>query len=329
MPEIKHPPFIDISHWIDVPDFSKLDPMPWMIGTKATQGTYFLDPSYGLYSEEIRGVGARLLSYHFMDRSNPTLQANWFCEIVLQGELRSNEILACDMEMSGIPLINIKVFLDRCQVITGIRPIIYTTEIMLEDIYPGGVCPEWLKKEFVWIAEYPANPDPVDVIPPWIIPHGLTVNNVAAWQYTDDGIYPGVPGNNVDLNLLNPSYIQSINLTEPNPEGEIPVDEVLYYADLKAGYTSNVRSAPDLQAGIVLSITGPQTVSIISEKVTADGYDWYKINNPTNGYIAKTGSYGELRPAGDPAPVEDKPKKITVEMESGKVYICTQFDEVV
>lgn len=329
MPEIKLPPFIDISHWIDVPDFSKLNPMPWLIGTKATQSTYFLDPSYGEYSAEIRKVGARLLSYHFMDQSDPTQQANWFCEIVKQAELRKNELLACDMEMTGIPLINIKVFLDRCQVLTGIRPIIYSTELMLEDIYPGGVCPAWLKAEWVWIAEYPTNPDSINTIPSWIIPSGLTINNIAAWQYTDDGIYPGIPGNNVDLNLLNETYIQSINLTEPNPEGELPMDEVLYYADLKEGYTSNVRSAPDLQASILTYITGPKRVSIISEKIVADGYDWYKISSPASGYIAKTGSYGELIPAGNVPPVDDKPKKITVEMESGKVYICTQFDEMV
>jgi lysozyme len=330
-PIIKSPPFIDISHWIEVPDFSKLVPMPWLIGTKATEGTAFLDPSYGLYSEEIRKVGARLLSYHFMNVSDPIKQADWFSEIVLQGELRPNELLACDMETTGVSLNAIKVFLDRVQVLTGIRPIIYSTELLLESLYPNGIPPTWLKNEWVWIAEYAGDPTNMTSLPSWIIPSGLTINNMAAWQYTDDGEYPGVPGNNVDLNMLNESYIQAMKLLSPDPQGDVPMETVLYLADLLPDKVSNVRSAPDLQSSWMGSLTGPLTVSIVSEKTVADGFNWYKINAPTNGYIAFTSSYANLRSPEDPTPepTGDKPKKITIEMESGRIFVSTQFDEVV
>ena len=326
--QIKHPPFIDISHWIEVPDFALLEPRPWLVGTKATEGTAFLDAKYGLYSEEIRKIGARLLSYHFMNLSDPTKQANWFSEIVIQGGLRQNELLACDMEMRGIPLSSVKTFLDRTQVLTGIRPIIYSTEMLIEDLYIGGVPPAWLKNEWLWIAEYPGNPDLTNDIPSWIIPYGLTVNNIAAWQYTDDGVYPGIPGNNVDLNLINPIYIQAIGLTEPIPaQGEPPMEEVLYFADLKAGYVSNVRNAPGISAGVINQLTGPVTVSITREAVVQDGYNWYYITAPKTGFIALTSSYERFRV--NTTEDLDRPVKITVETASGKIFVATEFSEEV
>ncbi len=215
MPQIKHPPVIDISHWIPVQDFQALDPRPWLILTKATEGTGFLDSQYAEYADQIRDAGIRLGAYHFMLPGDPVKQADWFSDVVLDVGLAGNEILACDMEVDGISLAQIRHFLDWVQLRTGIRPILYSSQLRIEGLYPDGVCPTWLRGEWLWIAEYPTNPDPVNEIPAWIIPRGLTVNNIALWQYTDDGIVAGVGGNNVDLNLINPFFAQSIGLTQP------------------------------------------------------------------------------------------------------------------
>lgn len=325
-PQIKHPPFIDISHWIEVEDFTLLDPQPWVIGTKATQSTYYLDATYATYCDEIRAIGARLLSYHFMDTSDPIEQANWFSEIVMTAGLKQHELLACDIEVPGITLNAVKAFLDRVQVLTGVRPIVYSREIMLEEMYGGVTPPNWLKGEWFWIAEYPTNPDLTNEIPDWIVPAGISKDRIAAWQYTDDGIYIGIPGNNVDLNLLGPTYIEAINLTSPVPGEEPMPDNTLYYADLKPNLTSNVRQSPGLDGNVITYITGPQTVAIISQKVMKDNYDWYQIATPIFGWIALTSSYTNFRPA---MTTDDPPVKVTIETLSGKIYVSTDFSEQV
>ncbi len=94
---------------------------------------------------------------------------------------------------------------------------------MLENLYPNKICPEWLKSETLWIAEYPSSPDLTNEIPSWIVPRGLSKSNIGLWQYTDDGIMKGIPGNNIDLNLINPEYAMAIGLTEPSaPTSEPP-----------------------------------------------------------------------------------------------------------
>ncbi len=244
MPQIKHPPVIDVSHWINVDDFAVLAPLPWLVILKATDGTYYLDAEYAKDADTVRDAGIRLGAYHFMRSGDPTLQADWFCEIVLQVGLRGNEILICDMELDGISLADIKAFLDRVQSKTGVRPLIYTTQLRLESLYANRICPAWLKSEWLWIAEYPPNPDLTNEIPAWIVPAGLLKNNIALWQYTDDGIYPGIPGNNVDLNLINPLYAQAIGLTEPIPGGVIPMAQYYEVVSNVPSMNRVIRSSP-------------------------------------------------------------------------------------
>jgi GH25 family lysozyme M1 (1,4-beta-N-acetylmuramidase) len=250
MPIIKHPPVYDISHWIPVDDFRALDPMPWMIITKATEGTAFLDATYASYADEIRDAGIRLGAYHFMRPGDQLKQAEWFSEILLEVGLRGNEVLACDMEVDGISLAQIKSFLDRVQLLTQIRPMIYSSQLRLEQLYPGGISPVWMKGEWFWIAEYPNNPDATNVIPSWIVPRGLRPDNIALWQYTDDGIVSGVDGNNVDLNLINPIYAQAIGLTEPVPgeEQHMPIEHYFEVRSTNPVEYRTIRPAPIVTA---------------------------------------------------------------------------------
>jgi hypothetical protein len=111
----------------------------------------------------------------------------------------------------------VQAFLDRVQEKTGIRPLIYSRENLIEGLYPDGACPSWLKSELLWIAEYPLEVelDAIGSIPAWVIPSGLNLSNIVLWQYTDDGVVGGVGGNNVDLNMINPDYAAAIHLTPP------------------------------------------------------------------------------------------------------------------
>lgn len=299
MPLIKQPPVIDISHWIEVPDFDALDPKPWLIITKATEGTNFLDSEYAEYADSIRDAGIRLGAYHFMRPGDQIAQADWFCEILLQVGLRGDEILACDMEVPGVNLAQIKDFLDRVELRTGIRPIIYSSQLMLEALYPNNICPEWLKSEILWIAEYPTSPDLTNEIPAWIVPRGLTKSNVGLWQYTDDGVMQGIPGNNIDLNLINPDYALAIGLSEPSApnNGGTPMPTI--YGRVRT--PTNIRSSipggtykdiGDLQAGDLIEADRKQDVN---------GVWWYHLTRVTrngapvmttlNGPVSQTESW--------------------------------------
>lgn len=55
-PIIRIPPIYDISHWVEIADFRALDPFPYLVLTKATEGTGYLDPTYESYAEGIRDV---------------------------------------------------------------------------------------------------------------------------------------------------------------------------------------------------------------------------------------------------------------------------------
>ncbi|MCI0551275.1 MAG: glycoside hydrolase family 25 protein [Anaerolineae bacterium] len=243
MVQIKRPAVYDISHWVPVNDFRALDPLPWLIITKATEGEYFLDATYGDYAERIPEAGIRLGAFHFMRPGDEVKQANWFCEILLDVGLMGDEVLACDLEVNGVSLLQVKNFLDRTQAKTGIRPIIYSTQLQIEDLYPNGICPAWLKDEWIWPAEYPnGGLDVIHSIPGWVVPRELTVNNIALWQYSDDGIVGGIDGNNVDLNMINPLYAQAIGLTEPNPGGNPMPEPITHYYEVTSAIASEYRT---------------------------------------------------------------------------------------
>jgi len=276
---IKQPCIADISHWIEVPNFNALDPKPWLIITKATQGTWFLDAKYAEYADSIRDAGIRLGAFHYMLSGDEIEQADWFCEIILQVGLRGDEVLACDMEVDGISLAEIKNFLDWTQLRTGIRPVIYSTQLMLEALYPNNVCPEWLKSEILWIAEYPPSPDLTNEIPAWIVPRGLSKSNIGLWQYTDDGVIKGIPGNNVDLNLINPDYAAAIGLTAPTEPDNGGTPMLIIKGRIKT--LTNVRTS--MPGGTYKDIGDLQANDLIEadRKEMVNGAFWYHLKNAT------------------------------------------------
>lgn len=180
---------------------------------------------------------------------------------------------------------------------------------------------DWFKKYNLWLAWYSEDPAYVKVPHPW------TDENLLLWQQGTPkiGIAAGAESKEIDLDLFNGDsdrfkFYWGTNPTEP-PTGE---DMVLYFADLKSGLTSNVRSSAGLSAPVTKQLTGPLTVSITSEKVVKDGYDWYQISLPVAGYIAYTSSYTNFRSA---SVTNDPPVKVTVQTASGKVYVATNLVE--
>lgn len=173
----------------------------------------------------------------------------------------------------------------------------------------------WFRQFPLWLAAYASKPDLVLVPSPW--------TECLIWQDGTPpiGILAGAESKEIDHNIFNgdaekfKQYMGGVPVTPPPGENMI-----LYYADLKTGATSNVRSGPGLTYPVGMKITGPLTISIISEKVVADGYDWYQISSPVAGWIAYTTSYTNFRPAGTTPPPTSTTAKATVEMPDGTIW---------
>lgn len=152
---------------------------------------------------------------------------------------------------------------------------------------------QWFGKFLLWEAWYTDIPEEVLIPFPW--------TELLLWQSGTPAIGSevGVESKEVDYDVFNgdEDKFKSFFGQNPNTPPEEPM-VILYYADLKAGLTSNVRSTPGLNNTPIGQLTGPVTISIVSEKTTMDGYDWYQISYPSNGWIALTTSYTNLRPAG-------------------------------
>ena len=171
----------------------------------------------------------------------------------------------------------------------------------------------WFKQFPLWIAAYSVSPAFVRVPKPW--------TECLLWQ---DGTPPvgwlaGAESKEIDHNRFNGEpdkferYMGGVPVTPP-PGGDV----IHYYADLKTGYTSNVRNGAGLSYSTKTQLTGPLTVSIVSEKTTVDGYDWYQIESPTTGWIALTTSYTNFRSATPTPPTGTM--KVTAEMPDGTIW---------
>lgn len=152
---------------------------------------------------------------------------------------------------------------------------------------------KWFGKYPLWLAWYSSNPLSVLVPEPW--------TEVVLWQDAihTNGLEVGVESREIDHDKFNgnsDTFIRFFGqepVTPPPTGGEV----ILYYADLKSGYTSNVRSGPGLASPIIDSLLGPVTISIVSEAVPQDNYVWYQISAPKSGWIALTSSYTNIRKA--------------------------------
>lgn len=176
----------------------------------------------------------------------------------------------------------------------------------------------WFSKYPLWLAWYTSNINDVQIPKPW--------KECLMWQSGTPaiGFQVGVESREIDYNLFNgdleklKKYYGSVVIAEP-PTGEIMV---LYQADLKTGITSNVRLGPGTGYSIVKQLTGPLTVDIIGEKSVANGYTWYQINSPVEGYIALTSSYSALRPV-NTVPSTKPVITVTLEAEGYPTKVIT------
>jgi lysozyme len=185
MPRIK---VIDLSHHNTLSDLRPA----WDAGIrgiihKATEGSSFTDDMIGARATLAKNAGMLFGAYHFLRPGDMASQAEFFAEYTLaetEGIYPPDELLfAADHEDHGVSLENLKVFLQRVRQLTGKVPIIYSGNVLKEQLQ---LADDEISTYPLWLAQYSSTPS---------LPAGFS--KYFLWQYTDGNAGPSpktVPG---------------------------------------------------------------------------------------------------------------------------------------
>lgn len=185
---------IDIASWQGYPDFSAVarDGIVGVI-VKATEGTWYRNPTFAHGWQESKANGLYRGSYHYAQPAycDPREEADYFLDAVGEQGLEQGDVLALDLEehahvdMTDYAL----TFMRRIEEREGFKPLLYTGPWIINQYNIGG--PE-IAEYGLWLASYRSSmpPAPSD----WEF--------IALWQYSASGQVRGINGN-VDMNLFN------------------------------------------------------------------------------------------------------------------------------
>lgn len=321
---------------------------------KVSEGM-FIDALFMRQWAAARGKVLRSAYHFFRPSVDPRLSAMKTVEYLRRENDLGELPLAFDLEdddgMSNV-LDRAKSWLSWYEAITGIRPIIYSSPGFLNKVKAASY--PFLANYKLWLSSWPFDvmePDAArekriaDVISGAYVPSWPSApapfRRASFWQWTAQGKPEQVPGyytgsrgkKEIDLNFYNGTLeelkaefnVSTETPTDP-PTGETPMlyGEVL--VDLNIRKTADTTSAP---IGLVKKgdrVEGHAEIrgwwSLV--KITRAGQliplpavPCYAYEGTTNGYIKVVES---------PIPsAEDKPRKVTIEMESGKVFVADQF----
>lgn len=165
---------------------------------KATEGIGWTDPDCDANYQQAKAAGKLLGVYHFArPDGNPdgSQEADWFVSQI-KGYI-GEAVLALDFETAPFNVAWAKAFLDRVYALTGVRPLLYSYQSVLNGSDWSSV---WVDYG-LWLAEPGNNPGINGYqVPGW----QPSVNgnwNIALWQYSSHGRLNGW-GADLDLDLF-------------------------------------------------------------------------------------------------------------------------------
>ena len=190
---------IDISHYQSGINLSNIS-YDFVI-CKATEGVDYIDKTCDGFIQKTKSMGKLWGFYHFMDKSDPVAQADFFVDNCTNyfGE----GIPVLDYEMYGrIGTDGAKKFLDRVYERTKVRCIVYMSR---------SVCVEedWSKiavNHALWLAQYANNNTTGYQTDPWQSGSMGAWKSCAIHQYTSHGRLSGYSGNlDLDIAYMTPT----------------------------------------------------------------------------------------------------------------------------
>lgn len=190
-----HPTAVDLSHYNAVSSWTALAESGVKgIIHKATEGTTFVDQTYGAKRVQAKAQGLLWGAYHFMRPGRIAQQASAFVKAAKPDD---DTLLAVDHEDGGVPVVDLLTFMDIVEQQTARSVLLYSGNVIEEQGTKPGFTDaqaEALGKRRLWLAEY-TNGQPqwlVDIWPQWWL-----------WQYAGSdprfiGMVNGIKGD-VDL----------------------------------------------------------------------------------------------------------------------------------
>lgn len=161
--------------------------------TKATEGTFYVNPYFDNNWVDIQRVGLVRGTYHFARPNDSSAQAEcdyFLSHVHLTGE---HDMLVLDLEDGNGNLHDwCMQWLLRCYSFTGRKPLLYTGAYFMQE---HGLCESDIAAATsgLWLAAYS------ETCPP--VPAGWP--EITFWQYTDKESIPGIQGG-VDCNIYRP-----------------------------------------------------------------------------------------------------------------------------
>jgi GH25 family lysozyme M1 (1,4-beta-N-acetylmuramidase) len=216
-----YPHGVDLSTWNNVDDYTGLG-IEFAI-VKATQGksvtgSYknFTDSKFFTHLEELYKAGVKCGAYHYLtavNKAEAEEEAEYFCDTLDKVKDNIKLWAVADVEEKKfLPLDDKKLLTDIvksfCGVVEarGYKPMVYTNPSFLNSYMKN------LAEYDLWLALWR------DVNN---LPSQTTYPNLKVWQYTDNGVIPGISGG-VDCNL---GFFNEDDFSENNKEKD---EEITY-----------------------------------------------------------------------------------------------------
>jgi len=169
---------VDVSHWEGSIDWKVAEPTLGFAYYKATQGISFIDDQFQNNKAGCQASGLPHAAYHyFIHAMDPLAQARHFIKTCDQGYNRY--IIDVEEKDEKYPASMVKEMLDQCELITGIKPAIYTSADAWSYLTPK---PKWSKEYDLIVAHYTTAKVP-------LLPVGWATHKI--WQFTDKYYFQG------------------------------------------------------------------------------------------------------------------------------------------
>lgn len=212
---------IDISSHqsgMDLAKMFRLNPGLDGVIVKISEGTGYVNPDAKAWLDWLAANGKPAGTYHYLRKAGAAAEARYYVEHVKPW--LGKVALAVDYEEDTLSMGTgyVKTFLDEVQRLTGVKPLVYCSQIQtleaqdFREIATAGYP--------LWVAQYP-NHNPVRgfLTDPWHTGTSAPFSRYTMRQYTDSGYLNGWE-NNLDFDLLYGStsdWAALYNGTAPEP----------------------------------------------------------------------------------------------------------------
>ena len=202
---------IDVSHWQGTVDWSRVaDAGKRFVFLKATEDTWYVDPTYTTNRAGARANGLRVGAYHFAQpdpsRGDAGKEARWF---IRHAQPQPGDLLpVLDIETSGgLDPDELtrwsKRWVSEVRRLTGVRPLVYTSPNGWRERFDDTTAlARWGSP--LWVAHW-------GVSSPTLPAQGWAGRGWIVWQTTSTGRVAGIQGD-VDLDVLNGTDLEAISI---------------------------------------------------------------------------------------------------------------------